>query len=80
MVTVLVVDDERNLLDLVEGYLKTEGFTVVTAMDGPSAVESARQLDVMLRCGRMSCHLRTVRRTRIDVSEAYEVARRGATG
>jgi two-component system alkaline phosphatase synthesis response regulator PhoP len=55
VVTVLVVDDERNLLDLVESYLKTEGFTVVTAIDGPSAVESARQirpdlivLDVML--------------------------------
>jgi two-component system alkaline phosphatase synthesis response regulator PhoP len=55
VVTVLVVDDERNLLDLVEGYLKTEGFTVATAMDGPSAVETARQirpdlivLDVML--------------------------------
>ena len=55
MVAVLVVDDERNLLDLVEGYLKAEGFTVATAMDGPSAVESAREkrpdlivLDVML--------------------------------
>jgi two-component system alkaline phosphatase synthesis response regulator PhoP len=55
VVTVLVVDDERNLLDLVEGYLKTEGFAVVTALDGPSAVETARQvrpdlvvLDVML--------------------------------
>ena len=55
MVTVLVVDDERNLLDLVEGYLKAEGFTVATAMDGPSAVDSAREvqpdvvvLDVML--------------------------------
>ena len=35
MVTVLVVDDERNLLDLVEAYLNTEGFTVVIAMDGP---------------------------------------------
>jgi len=55
VVTLLIVDDERNLLDLVESYLKTEGFTVATAMDGPSAVESARQirpdlivLDVML--------------------------------
>jgi hypothetical protein len=27
------------LLDLVEGYLKTEGFTVASAMDGPSAVD-----------------------------------------
>jgi DNA-binding response OmpR family regulator len=48
MVTVLIVDDERNLLDLVAGYLRTAGFTVVTALDGPTEVESAR------RCSRIS--------------------------
>jgi two-component system, OmpR family, alkaline phosphatase synthesis response regulator PhoP len=55
MVTVLIVDDERNLVDLVKGYLKAEGFSVETAMDGPSAIETARHtrpdvivLDVML--------------------------------
>jgi two-component system, OmpR family, alkaline phosphatase synthesis response regulator PhoP len=53
--TVLVVDDERNLVDLVTGYLRAEGFSVETAVDGPSAVEAARRvapeiivLDVML--------------------------------
>ncbi len=55
MATVLVVDDELNLLELVEEYLKAEGFTVARAMDGPSAVATARAirpdlivLDVML--------------------------------
>ena len=55
MAIVLVVDDEQNLLDLVRGYLQTEGFTVTTARDGPSAVEAARSarpdvvvLDLML--------------------------------
>jgi len=41
---VLVVDDEPNLVELVKGYLEHEGFDVVLAMDGPSAVDSARTL------------------------------------
>jgi len=52
---VLVVDDEVALAEVVSGYLQREGFEVVTAHDGPSAVESARVtgpdlvvLDVML--------------------------------
>ena len=52
---VLVVDDEPNLVDLVKGYLEHEGFDVVVARDGPSAVEGARSrgpalivLDLML--------------------------------
>jgi DNA-binding NarL/FixJ family response regulator len=44
MTTVLVVDDETNLLDLVKGYLKRESFVVVTASDGPAAVDAARAL------------------------------------
>ncbi|HEU5315441.1 MAG TPA: response regulator, partial [Chloroflexota bacterium] len=55
MTTVLVVDDERNLVDLVRGYLEREGFAVLTAHDGPAALEAARRarpdlvvLDVML--------------------------------
>jgi two-component system alkaline phosphatase synthesis response regulator PhoP len=44
MTTVLVVDDEPNLIDLVKGYLEREGFVVVTASDGPSAVDAARTL------------------------------------
>jgi two-component system, OmpR family, alkaline phosphatase synthesis response regulator PhoP len=42
--TVLVVDDEPNLLDLVTGYLEREGFVVATASDGPTAVDTARAL------------------------------------
>ena len=53
--TVLVVDDEIALAGVVTGYLEREGFTVVQAYDGPTAVELARTthpdlivLDVML--------------------------------
>jgi two-component system response regulator VicR len=50
-----VVDDERNLVDLVEGYLRQEGYAVLAAFDGPSALDLARTrqpdlvvLDLML--------------------------------
>jgi DNA-binding response OmpR family regulator len=52
---VLVVDDERALVGVITSYLEREGFEVVQAFDGPSAVERARQdspslvlLDLML--------------------------------
>ena len=41
----LVVDDERPLTELVGGYLRRDGFEVHLAFDGPSGVESARQVD-----------------------------------
>jgi two-component system, OmpR family, alkaline phosphatase synthesis response regulator PhoP len=37
--TVLIVDDEPELLDLLSGYLRDEGFSVLCAADGPAAVE-----------------------------------------
>jgi DNA-binding response OmpR family regulator len=37
--TVLVVDDEAALLDVVEPYLRDDGFVVVRAGDGPTALE-----------------------------------------
>lgn len=53
--TVLVVDDELALAGVVAGYLEREGFQVVQAHDGPTAVELAESLrpdlivlDVML--------------------------------
>ncbi|MFL6078329.1 MAG: response regulator, partial [Ornithinibacter sp.] len=53
--TVLVVDDEVALARVVAGYLEREGFAVVQAHDGPTAVSLARTtlpalivLDVML--------------------------------
>ena len=55
MASVLVVDDEQDLVDLVRSYLEREGFKVLTAGDGPTALELARQhapdvlvLDLML--------------------------------
>lgn len=39
--TVLVVDDERPLLELVRGYLEREGFRVLAAEDGPTALALA---------------------------------------
>jgi two-component system alkaline phosphatase synthesis response regulator PhoP len=50
-----VVDDERNIVDLLRGYLEREGYDVDAAFDGPAALELARErkpdlivLDLML--------------------------------
>ncbi len=40
--TILVVDDEPPILELVRGYLEREGFTVRTVEDGLAAVELVR--------------------------------------
>src|SRR6266487_2694304 len=42
--TILVVDDEPPILDLIVSYLRADGFTVHTARDGPSALAQARAL------------------------------------
>ena len=53
--TILVVDDEESMRDMLTRYLSAEGFTVETAGDGPAALAAARRLqpdlivlDVML--------------------------------
>ncbi|HEX2729681.1 MAG TPA: response regulator transcription factor [Rubrobacteraceae bacterium] len=43
-VQVLVVDDEKNLVNLLRGYLEREGFEVHEALDGPAALEVARRV------------------------------------
>jgi DNA-binding response OmpR family regulator len=55
MPRVLVVDDEPNLVELVSSYLEHAGFAVLTASDGPLALDLVRTerldlvvLDVML--------------------------------
>jgi len=52
---VLIVDDEAPIVDLVKGYLELDGMEVISAADGPSALEAIRKrapdvvvLDVML--------------------------------
>jgi DNA-binding response OmpR family regulator len=45
MKTILVVDDERNIVDLVRMYLEKEGFGVVAAADGEEALTLYRRHD-----------------------------------
>ncbi len=53
--TILVVDDEKRLVSLVETYLKQEGYHVITAYNGREALNIARRqspdliiLDIMM--------------------------------
>lgn len=55
MTTVLVVDDEANIRELVSVYLRAAGFAIEVAADGPSAIERFQEvtpdlivLDIML--------------------------------
>jgi two-component system alkaline phosphatase synthesis response regulator PhoP len=52
---ILVIDDEKSILNLVTAYLRPEGYQVYTASDGPSGLKAARAykpdlilLDIML--------------------------------
>ena len=52
---ILVVEDDRNISDLIRMYLEKEGFEVTTAFDGGTAVEKFKEiqpdlvlLDIML--------------------------------
>jgi two-component system OmpR family response regulator len=52
---ILVVDDEKKIVEIVKAYLEREGFKVTTAHDGRAALDSARRqppdlvvLDLML--------------------------------
>jgi DNA-binding response OmpR family regulator len=43
--TVLVVDDEPPIVELVTGYLEREGWSVTSAEDGMGALDAVRRLD-----------------------------------
>ena len=45
--TILVVDDERHIVDLVKLYLEAEGFRVEAAYDGNAALRS----EFLAACG-----------------------------
>ena len=52
---ILVVDDEKKIVEILEAYLEREGYQVITAYDGKSALELVRSstpdliiLDLML--------------------------------
>ncbi len=55
MIKILVVDDEKAIVDIIEGYLKREGYSVLAAYEGTTALEIAQKqepdliiLDLML--------------------------------
>lgn len=55
MKSILIIEDEKDIADLVEYHLKQSGFKVLTALDGPSGLETAKKdrpeliiLDLML--------------------------------
>jgi two-component system phosphate regulon response regulator PhoB len=55
MKTILIVEDEKDILDLVEYHLRQAGFSVISALDGSCGLEEARRkhpalviLDLML--------------------------------
>ena len=51
---ILVVDDEKDIIDLLVYNLSKEGFSVLTARDGKEALEKVKQkpnliiLDIMM--------------------------------
>lgn len=46
--TVLVVDDEKEIRDAIEIYLKNEGITVIKAQDGIEAIEKLNEQEIHL--------------------------------
>ena len=46
--TVLVVDDEKEIRDAIEIYLKNDGITVIKAQDGIEAIERLHEHEVHL--------------------------------
>ncbi len=40
---ILVVDDEKKIVEIVRAYLERDGFKVTVAYDGKAALDSARR-------------------------------------
>ncbi|NLC02772.1 MAG: response regulator transcription factor [Tissierellia bacterium] len=45
---ILVVEDEKNILDVIKAYLEKEGYNVLTASDGERALELFNTMDIHL--------------------------------
>jgi DNA-binding NtrC family response regulator len=50
MMKILVVDDDKDMCEILSDFLKDEGHTVLTAYDGESALDSvkSRKYDVLI--------------------------------
>ena len=65
--TVLIVDDEKNIVNIIAFNLKKEGYDVLTAGDGEEAVAIANEknpdlilLDIMMPNISFSAHLKSL--------------------
>ena len=65
--TILVVDDERDILDLIEYNLKIEGFNVLKAENGQEGITKAKE-------GRPDLILLDIMMPKMDGLEAVEFA------
>ena len=66
--TILVVDDERDILDLIEYNLKIEGFNVLKAENGQEGITKAKE-------GRPDLILLDIMMPKMDGLEAVEIMR-----
>ena len=55
MKSILIIEDEKDIVDLIEYHLKQSGFSVISTLDGPAGLEKAKKkcpsliiLDLML--------------------------------
>ena len=89
--TILVVDDERNIVQLARLYLRNEGYQVETAANGREALDKVRQtspslilLDLMMPVMDgwqfLRWHEASGRTNPIVVITALEMLYKGATG
>lgn len=46
--TILVVDDEEKIVEVLQAYLKKEGYDVLTAYDGATALQMFKENDISL--------------------------------
>ena len=66
--TILIVDDERDILDLIEYNLKIEGFNVLKAENGQEGITKAKE-------GRPDLILLDIMMPKMDGLEAVEIMR-----
>ena len=46
-ITILLVDDEQDILEIVGYNLEQEGYQIITASDGKEAIAKARKADIL---------------------------------
>jgi CheY-like chemotaxis protein len=47
--TIVIVDDQEDIVELMRDFLEAEGYAVITAYDGPAALAALRQQAFVVR-------------------------------